>query len=302
MNCSFCNFGLHAARPEDELTTKDYQMISDKLAKAGSLMLSVEGGEPLLRPDIPDIIKAFSKYHFPVLYTNGWFIDSQMARALFAAGVSQVGVSIDFPDAARHDRNRNLAGAFDRACRAVEILRDCAPHGGRQVHIMSVLMEENQNEMDALLRLSAYYKVGHFVTLISDKGCMRSKSSKLPAAPISGELLELRRRYKHFRSFRNYLSLMDPFLKNENIPPCQAGRFGFNIDHRGNVSPCIERIDAPVGNIISEEPETIIACLKRVSDIPSCRNCWTLCRYFSQMLSEGGKIPNLADLIRARSF
>jgi MoaA/NifB/PqqE/SkfB family radical SAM enzyme len=302
MKCSFCNFGLHASQPEDELTTKDYQIISRKLAKAGCLMLSIEGGEPLLRPDLTEIIKALSKYHFPVLYTNGWFIDPGIAKSLFATGVTQVGISIDFPDAARHDRNRSITGAFERACNAVDVLRRQAPHGGRQVHIMSVLMEENQNDMDALLRLSAYYKVGHFVTLISDKGCMRSKLRQLPFAPVSGKLVELRRRHKHFRSFRNYLSLMDPFLKSESMPPCQAGRFGFNIDHQGNVSPCIERIDSPVGNIIREETETIISRLRMVSDISTCQNCWTLCRYFSQMLSESGRVMDVVDLIRMRSF
>ena len=36
-----------------------------------------------------------------------------------------------------------IPGTFERACNAVRLLREAAPHGGKQVHIMTVLTRAN---------------------------------------------------------------------------------------------------------------------------------------------------------------
>ena len=38
---------------------------------------------------------------------------------------------------------------------------------------------------------------------------------------------------------------------------CRTGRLLMNIDHRGNVARCTERLDEPVGNILTEDIATI---------------------------------------------
>lgn len=57
----------------------------------------------------------------------------------------------------------------------------------------------------------------------------------------------------------DYLATIDPFLKQEGMPACHAGRQSFNIDHVGNVSPCIEKIDKIQGNVRDEPLERIYA-------------------------------------------
>jgi sulfatase maturation enzyme AslB (radical SAM superfamily) len=160
MKCSFCDFWPNGVPRSQELTVADYQRIADQMAELGSFLVSIEGGEPLVRPDIVDIVKVFAKRHLPVLYTNGWFVDRQFAHNVFAAGITQVGVSIDFPDATRHDTKRGLLGAHQRAWSAVEHFRSAAPHGGKAVHVMTVVMRDNQNDMEALLRQSRDAGVG----------------------------------------------------------------------------------------------------------------------------------------------
>ena len=141
--------------PEQELSLDDYRRIADELARIGSFLMSIEGGEPFVRRDLVDIVRIFSARHVTVLYTNGWYVDQRSAQALFGAGLDQVGVSIDYPDAARHDLKRGIPGTFERACNAVRLLREAAPHGGKQVHIMTVLTRANQGDLEPLLRLSA---------------------------------------------------------------------------------------------------------------------------------------------------
>jgi MoaA/NifB/PqqE/SkfB family radical SAM enzyme len=93
--------------------------ISSKLAEAGSMIVPIEGGEPLLRADIADIVRAFARYHHPILFTNGWRVTPAVANNSGARGLSEVGVSLDYADPARHDAHRGEPGTFDAALRAV---------------------------------------------------------------------------------------------------------------------------------------------------------------------------------------
>ncbi|WP_428268322.1 radical SAM protein [Haliangium sp.] len=299
MRCSFCDFWPHGAHPRRELTVADYVRVSDELAALGCFLVSIEGGEPLLRPDIADIVAAFSAHHLPVLYTNGWHVDADKAAALFAAGATQVGVSIDYARADRHDAKRDLAGSFDRAWAAVDRLRAAAPHGGRQVHVMSVIMDDTLDELEPLLQMSAARGVGHCVTLLSTDGFRRGGDGgdQLPARLLSERLLDLWRRFPHLRSFRDYLARMDTFLtRPDAMPTCRAGTQSFNIDHLGNVAPCIEKIDAPVGNLRDAPLAALHERVRRHPEVAGCQRCWTLCRGFTQALGEGGDRRSLADL------
>ena len=298
MRCSFCDFWPNGVSPRRELTVADYGRIADEMADIGCFLVSVEGGEPLLRPDIVDIVRAFGKRHVPVLYTNGWFMDEAKALALFEAGVAQVGVSIDFPDAVRHDAKRRLAGGYDQAWRAVDMLLARAPHGGSQVHVMTVLMRENQDDLEALLAMSKARGVGHCVTLISVDGFRRGKSGEdaLPDAAFGPKLLELWRRHPHLRAFRDYVAQTETFLTQGPLPVCRAGEQSFNIDHVGNVAPCIERIDAVAGNVRDASIADLLASMQGLESVKACQDCWTLCRGFSQSLGDGASLQALVDL------
>jgi MoaA/NifB/PqqE/SkfB family radical SAM enzyme len=296
MKCSFCDFWPNGVPRSQELTVADYQRIADQMAELGSFLVSIEGGEPLVRPDIVDIVKVFAKRHLPVLYTNGWFVDRQFAHNVFAAGITQVGVSIDFPDATRHDTKRGLLGAHQRAWSAVEHFRSAAPHGGKAVHVMTVVMRDNQNDMEALLRQSRDAGVGHAVTLLAAGGYRRGTSEAEPTQGACAHLAELWKSYPHFRSFRDYLDGFEPFLAGTTKPRCHAGKQGFNLDHIGNVATCIEKIDKSVGNVRHDDIAVLLKRLREQDLSAGCQDCWTFCRGFSQSLGGGGTVRSLTDL------
>ena len=68
LTCGFCSFWERPAARHDEMTVADFEVISAKLAEASSMIVSIEGGEPLLRGDIADIVRAFARYHHPILF------------------------------------------------------------------------------------------------------------------------------------------------------------------------------------------------------------------------------------------
>src|SRR6185312_7392068 len=143
MTCSFCDFWPNPAPRREELTPADYRRVSAEMAGLGCFLISIEGGEPFVRPDLDEIVAAFAAHHLTALFTNGWYLTPEKARSLFAAGLEHANVSIDYPDAARHDAKRGLPGATERAWKAVDLLREAAPRGGKQVHVMTVLMDDN---------------------------------------------------------------------------------------------------------------------------------------------------------------
>ena len=302
MKCSFCDFWPNGVPPEQELSLNDYRRVALELSRIGSLLISIEGGEPFVRRDLVEIVRAFALRHLTVLYTNGWYVDERAARSVFAAGLTQVGVSIDYPDAARHDAKRGIPGTFERAQRAVRLLRDAAPRAGKQVHVMTVLTAANYLDVEALLKMSASLGVGHCVTLLSNKGFRRGKQDALPPPGATPMLLDLWERYPHLRVFRDYLRQVDAFLHLDHLPQCRAGMQSFNIDHCGNVAPCIEKIDQPVGNVRDTPIAELLARMKDLPSVAQCQDCWTLCRGFSQLLGRGGSAAAWRDLaLRMRS-
>lgn len=303
MTCSFCDFWPHPAPRGEELTLDDYRRLAGELDELGCFLISIEGGEPMVRKDLPAIIAALSARHLTVLFTNGWYLTPPRAAELWEAGLTTASVSIDYAEAARHDEKRGLPGATARAWQAVELLRDSAPRGGKQVQVMTVLMDSNWRELDRLLQQSASHGVGHQLTLLASGGYRRGKGpDRLPPPECVPELLALYDRHSHLRFFREYFANLGPFLSDDaadqkRLPTCQAGKQGFNIDHVGNVAPCIERIGEPVGNVKQHSLATLHARLAAVRPVVSqCQDCMTACRGFQQALGDGGSLRAFKDL------
>lgn len=303
MRCDFCDFWPNGVAPREELTTDDFARLAEQLAKLGTFLVSIEGGEPFVRPDLIEIVRIFARRHIPLLYTNGWYVDADAACRLWDAGLAQVGVSIDYADAVRHDRRRALPGAFDRAWNAVALLRDSAPHGQKQVHVMTVLMDDNRADLAPLLARSAREGVGHCATLLSTRGFRRAPGAAMPAAHDAGQIAALWAQHPHFRMFGDYIEGIALFLAGDAMPACRAGVQSFNIDHVGNVSACIEKIDASFGNIRDEPLDVIHRRMTAADPARGCQDCWTACRGFNQALGEGGSFRAWRDLAtRMRSI
>jgi MoaA/NifB/PqqE/SkfB family radical SAM enzyme len=304
LTCSFCDFWPNGAPPSQELTVGDYQRVSAELAGLGTFLVSIEGGEPTIRPDLPGIVAAFAERHLTVLYTNGTMLDAERIQTLFAAGLDQVGVSIDWPDDGRHDAKRGKKRTAEKAWAAVAALKAAAPHGGRQVHVMTVLMRDNEDDLPALLARSRDAGVGHMVTLLSTSGDRRNGEVDLPPRPgVGARLLALRDQHPHLRMFGEYLEGIDPFLRGEPGPACRAGDQGANLDHVGNLSPCIEKLGSPVGNVRQASVPALWERLRAHPGPKGCNDCWTLCRGIGQALGGGASARAAWELsTRLRSW
>jgi hypothetical protein len=95
--CQICDFWKERHDPADELSLEDIKTIGRKLNELGTIIISLAGGEPLVREDIYDIITALNAAgHFPILITNGWHVDEAVARDILRAGLQEISVSVDY--------------------------------------------------------------------------------------------------------------------------------------------------------------------------------------------------------------
>ena len=274
--CSFCGYWHDPMGLKAEPSVDDYADGARKLAGLGTLMVSLAGGEPFLRPDMPDIVRVIGKYHFPFVTTNGWFITPQVADDLMSAGLWGVSISIDYADAARHDARRGCEGAWAQAWRAVEMLSAARKHSFQRVNVIAVLMDDNIDQLEPLMELAAKHDA-YF--MVQPYGMLKtgSKVYEHNDGPVSPRLLELRRKWPNFLSNPYYLSRFDKFLHG-GVPGCRAGRAFFNIDSTGDVAICVERRESAVANLYSDDVRTIRRRLRQASQANDCKSCWYNCR------------------------
>jgi MoaA/NifB/PqqE/SkfB family radical SAM enzyme len=281
--CEICDFWKTEHDSAEELTIGEIRLIGKKLNRLGTLILSLAGGEPLAREDIFDIITILNQEnHFPILITNGWYVNESLAKDIHRAGLQEISVSVDYADPAKHDAQRGQPGSWKRAIEALALLQKHRPDRRNRVHMISVLMNDNLDEVEDLIRLSRDIGVTYMINLYSwNRG---TKMPRLPGQHVTAHLLELKARYPEFVTLTSYIENLDSAIEHGGIGNCQAGRLLMNINNRGQVARCTETLDEPVGNILVDDIETIRDRLYRLAQEKNCAQCWTSCRGFAESM------------------
>jgi len=162
-----CNFRCPYCMPAEVFGPGHAFLRDAQLMAAGELVrlarafvaLGVEkirltGGEPLLRPDVPEIVRAL-KHEVRVpevaLTTNGWFLE-KFAPALRAAGLDRLNISVDSLDDATFGQLNGHGLGRERVLRGI----DAAVAAGLPVKINCVVQRGiNDGE---ILDLCAYFR------------------------------------------------------------------------------------------------------------------------------------------------
>ena len=146
LHCKHCyrDAGLKA---DEELTTKEALVLIEQIAQAGFKIMIFSGGEPLMRPDIYQLVThARSQGLRPVFGTNGTLIDQDVARKLKECGAMAMGISLDSVAAQSHDDFRGVSGCWQAA---VDGMLACKSAGlPFQVH--TTVMDWNYDQVEEL--------------------------------------------------------------------------------------------------------------------------------------------------------
>ena len=89
------------------------------MVDAGTLSLLISGGDPFLRPDGIDIIRAARERHFDVrINTHGNFIDDELADTLAEIGIAKVSISVYSANPEHHDAVTLIPGSHSKSIAA----------------------------------------------------------------------------------------------------------------------------------------------------------------------------------------
>lgn len=189
LHCAHCYSRCSATPDRNELSTADWLRLIDEAAEAGVVAVMVEGGEPLLRPDIFEILSYASRTMLVWLRTHATDVDPGVARRIHESGVATVCVDLFGASAATHDEHAGVPGAFARTMRGIEALRA----KGLDLLPLLILTRRNRHELQGYLDLAErigadkasilrLYPIGRARANWSELACSRSEMSEAIAS------------------------------------------------------------------------------------------------------------------------
>jgi len=243
-------------------------------------VVQVSGGEPLLREDVVDIVRAIKKHPdglpHVILVTNGSLLDEEKYLALKNAGVDRFSVSLDFPDD-RHDAFRRHSGLY---AHLEELIPRLAGFGYRDIAMNSAITQPNfpyvvdlankAEEWGVNISYSAYgiKRTGDEAFFISAQEDLEVLRRKIH------ELIELKKRKQRILNSAYTLMRTYEFFRNGCIADCNAGRRFLVVRPNGYLVPCSMRPHRRLYSTQQEMMEEFTAC-------NTCGACYVAIRAYS---------------------
>jgi radical SAM protein with 4Fe4S-binding SPASM domain len=259
-----------------DMSTDEIKNLFDQLAAAGSLFLTISGGEIMLRKDIFEIVAYARSLMFDIrLKTNGILIGEREAIRFGRLGVRQVDISIYSWRPEVHDAITLLPGSLVRSVAAIRHL----VAQGIDTQMRTPLMKGS----------SATDYPG--IQALADELGVKTKFDPTMTPRFDGDRapLDLRVSSETLRDLfvdpivtvGDELCSMPPALDAEVLSrhPCGAGHSAVYITPQGDVTPCVQ-FPMVCGSIrrntfaeIWNGPQFLRVREVRVRNMPVCSTC-----------------------------
>ncbi len=278
LDCTYCNEfdDTSSPVPLDQMKRR-----LDLLAEMGTSIITISGGEPLLHPDLDEIIRHIRKRRMVAgLITNGFFLNKERIQRLNEAGLEHLQISIDnaVPDEVSKKSLKTLDGRL-------EMLSEWAVF---QVNINSVLGSGVKNSEDALKIAHRALELGFTSTvgIIHDHGG-QLKPLNDRDQEIFEEIMSLgKRSFSRFNQFQHNVA-----RGREHDWKCRAGSRYLYICEDGLVHWCSQQRGypgVPLENFTAEmrarefvthkgcAPRCTVSCVQQVGILDNWRGEQTL--------------------------
>jgi len=247
--CGHCYLDSSELCGSDQLTReKAFSIIDEAASLAPGAMLVLTGGEPLLRPDIFDIIsRAAARGLNPVLGTNGTLVTRETAWGLLDAGLQGAGVSLDSCSPSFHDRFRGKEGAWKKTIDGMRALRAF----DIPFQLQFTLTMENRDEVDGAVALAIEHgamAVNFFFLVCTGRGQKAADLSPSEYEKALEDIVTAESKYgtkimvrarcaPHIVRVAGRINPQSPLAKGATCG-CIAGKGYLRISPEGNVTPC----------------------------------------------------------------
>lgn len=272
LRCRHCFYWKEVdSKKNEELSLAEIKKFTNK-SKLNLLWLSLTGGEPFLRLDLPEIARSFYKNGKVLnisIPTNAQLkkqtIDVTKKIINFCPGsYIMIAISLDGLEKV-HDNIRRSPGSFSKAIETFEELKKLKRYKNFGLSIQATMMEANQDKISELYVFARDKLKPDYINLNILRGDPYDKKMKNIKIEYYEELSKimykdvLDNKWPYFnfalsklalkRNFEVYKRVSDTYRNNHFTKPCYAINLSGVLDERGNVFPCEILKNALVGNL-----------------------------------------------------
>ncbi|HLC15642.1 MAG TPA: radical SAM protein, partial [Thermodesulfovibrionia bacterium] len=254
LSCPHCYIDASQKSNNNEITTEQAKTVIQSLSLLNKeLMLVFSGGEPMLRPDVYELVQcASAKGFITVMGSNGTLLTQDKLNRLKSEGLMGVGISIDSTKPVRHDLFRGMDGAWNLSVKALALAKE----QGLETQIDITLTDENMGEIDDFVDFGVRYgaRAVNFFFLVCTG---RASGARISAANydlalrrIAQIMMTERRLMVRARCAPHIYRILyeNGFPLPEGTRGCMAGTSYMRIDPEGYVTPC-PYMPLAVGNV-----------------------------------------------------
>lgn len=263
--CRQCN--ICAANADlTECSLDQIKRIADNLAKAGTGMVLLTGGEPFMRADLPEIVRAFQSRGIHVrMQTNG-LADEEAIRRVIEAGGNDISISLDtlVPET-QEAINGGVPGSWHRAIKAISLFTQYLPAKNSFASLGCVLQRANFRDIEDVIRFGT--RIGWFTSLVpvhttgqhNPRGFCAFDRSLMLTSEQRGEIDTLIDRVKamqkegflvfhsnrYYDNFKAFVHGQPLTWRDGNSGVCDSPNLYFAILPNGEMAPCCDwRLDS----------------------------------------------------------
>ncbi|HIH43799.1 MAG TPA: radical SAM protein [Candidatus Methanoperedenaceae archaeon] len=180
LDCRHC----YITKKEGDMTPGTFERAVRGFEDMGGIKLMLTGGEPLLHPDLPELLGILDSTRLhKVVLTNGTLIDAETAR-LLSGHVHEVQVSID--GIRTHDMLRGK-GTFERAMLGIRNLKNA----GVSVSIATMIHPHNISELGGIEKLCRDIGAVQWgVDVPYEEGDLKNNPEFVVSSRLAGRLLK----------------------------------------------------------------------------------------------------------------
>ncbi len=230
--CTYCN---EFDDVSDPVPLQEMKQRLDLIADMGTTIITISGGEPLMHPELDEVIRHIRRRGMIAgMITNGFYLNKERIERLNDAGLEHLQISIDnaVPDEVSKKSLKTLDGRL-------EMLSQCAVF---QVNINSVLGGGVKNPEDALQIAHRAVELGFTSTV----GIIHDNNGQLkPLGPREQEIFEEimtlgKRSFSRFNEFQHNVA-----RGREHNWRCRSGSRYLYICEDGLVHWCSQQRGYP---------------------------------------------------------
>ena len=285
--CRHCHLGGHI----DE-TLAEPQRYGEVCRELRPVVAQVSGGEPLLRKDLEQIIRALRPGRggpFVVLTTNAVKLTRERFFSLLESGVDAYSVSLDYPDE-RHDEFRRVPGLFGRIASLIQGLTE---EQRRAIAVSCVVQRDNYRDLLKLAELAKSWGVKlNFSTYTwmrtEDRGYMLEAQDLPGLRDMAERLMKFRDQYGTIVATPYVFDRMIDYFQRGSLGNCKACERFLIVNPDGTLSPCglIQTGHATVGELRRDFQSSRNACADCNTSIRanSEKPLWTMVRDALRMI------------------